>query len=81
MHRLPRDLRDARELGRRKLGSGLEHAQNRVLLRGEPDVLELVLEQRTEALVCETEEVAQVRFRARDRLRENLSVWLTCLRL
>jgi hypothetical protein len=67
MHRLPRDLDDAGELGGRKLGPGLEHAQDRVLLRGQPDALESVLQQQTEALVRQAEEVAQVRFRGRHR--------------
>ena len=61
VHRLPRDLRDARELRGRELGPGLEHAEDDVLLRGESEVPQGVVEGGAESLVGESEEVAQVR--------------------
>ena len=63
MHRLPRDLRDAGKLGGGQLGPGLEQAQDPVLLRGQPEVLQLDVQQRPEALVREPEQVAEIRVR------------------
>jgi hypothetical protein len=61
VHRLPRDLRDAGKLGGGQLGPGPEHAQDPVLLRGQPEVLQFAVQQRPEALVREPEQVAQIR--------------------
>src|ERR1700728_4359267 len=60
VHRLPRDLRDAGKLGDGELGPGLEDAQDPVLLRGQPKILQLAVQQRPEALVCEPEQVAEI---------------------
>jgi len=69
VHRLPRDLRDAGELGGGQLGPGPEQAQDPVVLRGQPEVLQLAVQQRPEALVGEPEQVAQVRVRVGERPR------------
>ena len=61
MHRLPRDLRDAGKLGGGELRPGLEQAQDPVILRGQPEVLQFTVQQRPEALVREPEQVAEIR--------------------
>ena len=61
MHRLPGDLRDAGKLGGGELRPGLEQAQDPVILRGQPEVLQFAVQQRPEALVREPEQVAQIR--------------------
>ena len=61
VHRLPRYLRDAGKLGGGQLGPGLEHAQDPVVLRGQPEVLQFAVQQRPEALVREPEQVAEIR--------------------
>jgi hypothetical protein len=64
MHRLPGDLGDARQFGSRELGPGLEHAEDDVLLRGQPYFLQRILERSAEPLVGKPEQVAQVRLRS-----------------
>ena len=69
VHRLPRDLRDAGKLRGGQLGPGPEQAQDPVVLRGQPEVLQFAVQQRPEALVREPEQVAQIRVRLGERPR------------
>ena len=68
VHRLPRDLRDAGKLGGGQLGPGPEHAQDPVVLRGQPEVLQLAVQPRPEAQVRESEPVAEICVRLGKRL-------------
>ena len=61
--------RDASKLGGGELGPGLEHAQDPVLLHGQPQVPQFTVQQRPEALVREPEQVAKVRVWLRERSR------------
>jgi len=60
MHRLSRDLSDARQFGSSELGPGLKHAENYIFLRGQLRRLQGFFEQVPKTLVGEAEQVTQV---------------------